>query len=255
MKEQEKHSLDHLFRNLSDFEMNPPTASWGQMEALLDAQANKKQKKALVWWWAIAAALIPLLIFSLFWFSPNPIKVETAQQETPVSKQKSEVPVEAQSSDHSETMVADLAPQVPDFVQHNDKADSQLKRKFQKEFNNENKLATLKSQPNETENESDLPTVSLAKVDETPEQKLTEVLMESPQPKEQDDSQIASIEFKPGQTGPQEDELAQVEFKPDLSTRSKLKETWNKIRNTDPAQLPVVEQAREGILAFFQSKK
>lgn len=264
------NQLDHFFRQgLEDQEGTPPSASWAQMEALLDAQqtaAPEKKRRAAIWirW---AAVLLPFLFLS-GWFLLKPIG---SQQELAAGKGS-----EGQMGD---PVVTNPAPKVePEqyVVLPSDAIDENAAQPqpSKETAASNNGAAQTKKRP-DVKNLASNSLVQKEKPGTFPVQKSPEVSFEEPKlasieppspPSSSeekaahapsDDTEIASIEFK--SSGPSSNgegsEVATIEWKksPQIN-RGGVRGTIDKIRNGQLNEIPLVADARENFLALFHRK-
>lgn len=261
MENKEFQPLDGLFSQLKDQELGPPSASWAQMESLLDSQENIKKRGGWIWW-TVAAALVPLFLFSLIlWMKPAPEKEILAGQQMAVENE-----VLNKMTQPNENQIREMPPKVKAT------GNQQIPLKEQKLIATQ-KLShprTLKTTSPTIENEKhSIQPMEIAIQPENETLVKNELKNPQPDPSEvtdnqnikqeikPEDDQIASIEFRPSNPGQSESEpeVASVEILHDRSARARLIDTWNKIKNTDPSRIPVVEQTRDNLMALLNFKK
>jgi hypothetical protein len=265
-----KNQLDHFFRQgLEDREGTPPSASWAQMEALLDAQqtaAPEKKRRAAIWirW---AAVLLPILFLS-GWFLLKPIG---SQQELAAGK--------GSESQVADPVVAIPAPKIKPgqhfFVLPGDIDEYTLQPKPSKETAASNNRAAQINKRPDVKNLASNSLTQDEKPGTLPVQKSPEVSFEEPKlatieppsppssseekaaPAPSDDTEIASIEFRSsGRSGFDDGaEIASVEWKKSpQANRGGVRGTIDKIRNGQLNEIPLVADARENFLALFHRK-
>ena len=70
-----------------------------------------------------------------------------------------------------------------------------------------------------------------------------------------EDSMIASIEFKPGKPSKTfDDEIASIEFKPNQDKKRTFSEQFNKLRNSE-INLPTIGDAKQNLFALLSHNK
>ncbi len=244
----EDNQTDRWFRHqLEEAEMKPPSASWAQMEAILDAQNsdNQNKKRPFAWYWA-AAALIPLAL--VFWFMNKNTNPE-----------KAGLIVENQVSERSDK------PAIP-----SEKTGTPTAQKYepqQQPAEQERQVAmqapTKQARPAEeklSEQQSAI-LLPLAEVrdsksageNETPVQPA---LTQSFNPNEEEE--WVSIEFRPAKPEPNEPEphqLAIVEWRPGKPEKPNLPERLAKLKKAGIQNLPSVDKAKSDLLAFLGFNK
>lgn len=252
MKNKDLNPLDNLFRQgLNDAESGPPSASWAQMEALLDAQPKQK-RKAAAWWWAAAAAIIPLFLAGIWWITKpqgadpqmaevKPKTVERMVEPIGTSTTKSDES-NSQARVESKALLASSSPK------------NHIASKIQK--------SAVKKSP-EAVNHSIVDNSVLANAEENPETNQVEppsppsnesnlAITETPDSKY--DNTIASIEYKTGKPNDNlEGEVASIEFKPNHAKRPTLSEQFNKFRNGE-INLPTIGDAKQNLFALLSHK-
>lgn len=257
MENKEFQPIDDLFSKLRDQETGPPSASWAQMESLLDSQENKKRRGGWLWW-AVAAALVPLFLFSLIlWLKPATESEIVAQQQIP---KETQVPHQKNNEDQTHPLEVKAMPRMdePNLVANQKLNRQKTLQKSNRSFRN----SELPTQLNESEtimenaalvkNELKTTDSNLPKTSEN--QEFNQNVQQGSNPEE---DQIARIEYHPSnpEQKEEESEVASIEILPDRSARARWLDTWNKIKNTDPTRLPVVEQTRDNLMAFLNFKK
>lgn len=250
MENKDNQRLDHLFRNLENMESTPPSASWAQMEALLDAQQGKK-KRGMVWWWA-AAAILPFLLVGGWWMGQhtNPEKplvaIHSDSKTKPVEIEKRATPTEIQPIESTVSATESGKNSIKQLASSNSKGHFHHVR--------EKKAVSQLPQPiiNEPEIEIEKASNQTAVASQT-EIEIPATHEDQPQLVSEDsESGIASIEFRPSSVLQEDSDVASVEWKQDQSTKRKLQNTWEKIKNTDPAKLAGIENAKESLLALLR---
>lgn len=257
MENKEFQPIDDLFSRLKDQESGPPSASWAQMESLLDSQENKKRRRGWLWW-AVAAALVPLFLFSLIlWLKPAHKGDVVAHQQ---STKETQVPNQQNIEEQSNPLAVKAMPTMdePNLVANQKLNHHKTFRKSIRSLGNSLSPSTSNESVTNVENEAlvknELKTTDTELVKATENQGQNHHI----QPvSNSSDDQIASIEYHPSNPDQKEDEseVASIEILPDRSPRARWKETWNKIKNTDPTRLPVVEQTRDNLMALLNFKK
>lgn len=252
MKNNNINQLDHLFRQgLGDAETGPPSASWAQMEALLDAQPKQK-KRAAAWWWAAAAAVIPLFLIGIWWITkPQGIDSQVADVK-PISTEQT-VPSTKEATPKTNLAETTTKPETANSIASSSHRNPNPSPK---------QKATV-THLKDLENQSLATNPSIEKVN--PEPKI--VGIEPPMPPSdelvhakvkatdnQDDNGIASIEFKTGKPVDNgEGEIASLEFKPNHTKRPTFSEQINKFRNGE-INLPTIGDAKQNLFALLSHK-
>lgn len=252
MKNNENQSLDGLFRQLGDMENTPPSASWAQMEALLDAQQGKK-KRGFVWYW-VAAAVLPLFLVAGWFLIPQDqemAKNQTIQHpKENTATQPKQVEVVAGTNSIEESQLASGKKlEIPTMA-------TPLKINAASQSNgngNSEKEIHLVSQ-NVSEEKNNFP---LRETGDSLGSKPTasEVVAQAGVPvfKTNSEPELASVEYRPGIS--ESDEIASIEWKKGATSREKLKNTVQKIRSGDFESLPTVAQAKENLFALIAHSK
>ena len=253
MENKELNPLDALFRNgMEGRESVPPSASWAQMESLLDAQGPAlKKKKPVFWYWA-AAAILPFLLFSIWFFGFNTRKAEMDITNTDDSG-KQNVPALVIEEKRSEKIAASetLERQVGN------------KTKAQSLASNINKAHNIPSEKKDRIEDQNLisnkiesvqPFVESAIALETTNGTINSKPMEDIEQMEKSkepDYEIASMEFKSGKSNNkiQEDQLASVEWK--RAPKTSLSEKISNIKTGQIKNFPTIGEAKESLFALL----
>lgn len=270
MDMENNNQLDHFFRQgLENKEGTPPSASWAQMEALLDAQqtAAPEKKRRGAFWIRWAAVLLPFLFLS-GWLWLNPIG---SQQELAAGKgSENHVadPVVANPSpngkpgQHSLLLPGDQNEYIPPTQPSKESSASNNKAAQIGHRAIGNNLASnsltqdkkpeseaIQKSPEGSFEESKLATIEPPSPPSASEEKTAPVAS--------DDTEMASIEFRSSGRSSSDDgaEVASVEWKKSPATnRGGVRGTIDKIRNGQLNEIPLVADARENILALFHRK-
>ena len=252
MKDNKINKLDLLFRQgLGDAETRPPSASWAQMEALLDAQPKQK-KRVAAWWWAAAAAVLPLLLAGIWWMTkPQNTDPQMAETKPKTTEQiaKTDVKPTANTDDtntqlkeeNTEQLASSNQPQRMESQEHSNSKKSFKSSKNQPLATNA-LIATTHPEPKTFVIEPPMPLPDDWKPPKT------EVV-------DNDDNMIASIEYKPGKPSKtNDDEVASIEFKPNQDKKRTFSEQFNKLRNSE-INLPTIGDAKQNLFALLSHNK
>lgn len=240
----EDNKTDRWFRHrLEEAEMKPPSASWAQMEALLDAQNtdNQNKKRPFAWYWA-AAALIPLAL--VFWFmnkNTNPEKagliVENQISERP---DKPAIPSEKSGTPPAQKHEPKLQPAEQKRQVAIHQVSAKQARPAEEKLMEQQIIIALP-----------VAEVSDSKPAAENETSVQPALAQHLNPDEEEE--WVSIEFrpaKPEQTG-EAHQLAIVEWRPGKPEKPNLPERLAKLKKAGIQNLPSVDKAKSDLLAFL----
>lgn len=250
MKNQENQPLDNLFRSLNDSEVAPPSASWAQMEALLDAQDGKK-KRGFIWYWVAAAVLPFMLVAGWFWF-PQKTEMALVLPEKPITENSVSPTQTAEATDKSkESFVASSQPVSQNMVATRVVESNPI---VTKRSTSSNQLPDRKM---EQAKEESVAEVNLNQIESPISIPGAEPeLLAQPEAHKADlDQNMASIEFRPGKTEDESEEIASIEWKKETSGREKFKNAVEKIRSGNFDNVPSLGQAKENLFAFITHPK
>ena len=259
----EQNQIDKTFKSaFENAENNPPSASWAQMEALLDAQnpVQEKKKRAAFWYWA-AAALFPILIFS-FWYSIR----ETGQNQLLSQNSGKNIQIKETDNLSLKPLVA-MEGEPKNMEKSSFKAKNikkgNLKINAGKEGENRGGVASLNLAPYEKNEEIKV----VAAV--TPELAVSNVEIQStlfPKPLMEEkltlnsitneNSELASIEFRPEKNmNHNRDQVASLEWKKSKPGRQRISERIENFRTNQLGNLPTIGEAKEQIFALLTPGK
>lgn len=249
MKDKEINSVDQLFRGgLADGESTPPSASWAQMEALLDTLPEKKKRRPVVIWWSMAAAILPLLVLSVWWFG------ESGSQQAPVVAQTPVVKVMPAAPSKTEVVPSEIKTQEVATLETSPKASrnsqtgneigesQRIKRVSDKNTENGVSPSLAAENPIATTQDNN-PPISPESI--VMQEKSTQVMDNGPE------DEVASIEIRHGKPSePAEAEVATIEWRPHQEKRPTLSEQFNKLRHGE-LNIPSVGEAKENLFALL----
>jgi len=260
MKNKELNAVDNLFRKgMEAEETNPPSASWAQMEALLDAQnAKPKRRKFAVFYWA-AAALLPFLIFGLWFWNQNPATINIAKTDS-VKIKSSPKSNENSSTENTDSPSGDNQNRSELPSEKGDKLNdkslvNRVKRGKTTRLNESFPLPDLVlledkmvQNPQLDENQNiDLETFAKREL----EGKKIE-----PQIIDNNLSEVAVIEFRPSEKmNSPEDQIASVEWRKDKNQKISLGERLANLKSGQIKNFPTIGDAKEELFALITNTK
>ena len=259
MENKEMNPLDAFFKNgIEGKESEPPSASWAQMESLLDAQGQgDKKKKPVLWYWA-AAAILPFLIFSIWFFGFNTTKTEMARINSETKKN-----IKAPDIISTEKFAGGIAgSEISDKQTVNLTKD----KAFASTVRTKNHSYSKDSHTHQNHRVSDdKEEISVPKIENTVAVEMmkempamlpvpigqTEQIEKAVDP----DYEIASIEFKSDKPSVknQEEQFASIEWK--LEPKRSLSEKITNIKTGQFKNLPTMGEAKESLFALLSPRR
>lgn len=252
MKNNANQPLDGLFRQLGDHESTPPSAGWAQMEALLDAQQGKR-KRGFVWYW-VAAAILPLFLVAGWFLIPS--EPELAKNQ-PIENSIENTNTQPKQLDEVASTNSDVENQVPyqkkvEELSGGSPIKTRVSSQSKGNGSSENEIPLVEQM---VAVEKNLPDFQEEEKNSIAKPIVSEVVAQVEVPVFNSNSDLASVEFRPGISESESDEIASIEWKKGASNREKIKNAVQKIRSGDFESLPTVAQAKENLFALIAHSK
>jgi hypothetical protein len=250
-----ENQLDKMFRKgLEGKENQAPSASWAQMEALLDAQASgaePKKKRGFIWYWA-AAVLVPLFIFVWFIVEKEPKKPEWASNNTKPPKQ--EILSLKSAREEKINLISVEKPENPELKKLA-AAQPQKIEKIKIQGLSTLNLKTDESQQIISENED----IAKNSATEIPDLSSENQTISSQSKEEEIGYEIASIEFRKGSRPTEKPELANemasIEWRPGKPQKPNWAERIAHLKSGHFEKVPSMAEAKENLVALLSFKK
>jgi hypothetical protein len=259
----ENQSLDQFFRKgMEGSESKPPTASWAQMEALLDAQnaSPKTKKRPVIWYWA-AAAILPFLFFFWWIFSLS----ETGKTELAGQKINQRVPEkmlrqnqEFEKVETQKPMIARGEPQKQFSISANEKiakSDPVSSKKVKKAIDEKATEKPFEPVLNLAQNQN------INQEESFPKTKIPVGIQAETKPAAEENQgyEIASIEIRKGQSKPEEKpedlSVATIEWRKSKPEKLHWADRLANLKAGNIKNIPTMNEAKENIVAFLGFSK
>jgi len=282
METKGQHSLDDLFRRgFENEESTPPSAAWAQMESLLDAQQSggedKKKRRVVAWYWVAAAVVLPFLLAGFWWIKSGNGEQQLAKTPTPSVMEQSKVETTAATSSTETT--ASTASKTEAVIQKDGFENTKpvtangmvavaSEVKAQKVIASKSVIKsslpeTIQIADNQYEStsliQSEKQVVSskqpiAQQVDPPKPVALNVVAQTAEQSQEDDEIEIASIEYRSSSKTIEGLEVASVEWKKENRVKRSFGKLITRIKAGDIGKLPTLADARENIVAILGFK-